>query len=131
MYAVRSALALVACLGLLCAAGWLATGALRAATVAPTQFTTAPVVVDDYAQAGSARLTVLEPVTVPSGGGQREVAAGTEFVTASGLLDAAMAAPATAAAGATLSCDLRIGMWAGQPVIEVVRCEPGRGSPRG
>jgi hypothetical protein len=129
--AVRDALVLVVCLGLLGTAGWLATGALRAASESPTQLTTAPVVVDDYDQAGSARLTVLEPVTVPSGGGHRQVQAGTQFTTSGGLLSAAMAAPATAAVGATLSCDLRVGVARGKPVIDVVRCEPGHGSPRG
>lgn len=112
-------------------AGWVAHSALRSATVAPSQVATAPVVVDANDAMGAARLTVLAPVRFASGGGQREVAAGTQFVTASAELNDAMRAPATAAAGDTLSCQLLVGVFQGQPVIDPLRCEPGRTSPRG
>lgn len=121
---------LTVCFAMLGGAGWLATMALRAATVAPTQVATAPVVVDANDDAGTARLTVLAPVTFTSGAGRRQVAAGTQFVTASSLLNESTA-PATATAGDTLSCDLRISVSGGQPVIDLVRCAPGRNSPRG
>jgi hypothetical protein len=129
---VRGALVLVCCFAMLGAAGWFANRALRAATVAPTQVANAPVVVDADDDMGAARLTVLAPVRFASGAGaQREVAAGTQFVTASAKLNDSMRAPATAAAGDTLSCDLRISVSQGQPVIDPLRCEPGRTSPRG
>jgi hypothetical protein len=104
---------------------------LRTSTVAPTQVATAPVVVDTNDASGAARLTVLAPVRFDSGAGQRTVAAGTQFVTASALLTGSLAPPATAAVGSTLSCDLRISMSRGQPVIDLVRCERSRTSARG
>jgi hypothetical protein len=129
---IRGGLVLVCCVVTLGAAGWFEVVVLRSATVAPTQVATAPVVVDANDDQGAARLTVLAPVWFASGGGgQRVVAAGTQFVTASAVLDWSMRAPATAAAGDTLSCDLRVRVSRGQPVIDPVRCEPGRTSPRG
>jgi hypothetical protein len=128
---IRSAFVLVTCLGVLGGAGWLATVALGASSVAPTQLTRAPLVVDTYDTGGVTRLTVLEPMTFPSAGGPREVPAGTQFVTASALLDSSLAAPATAAVGDTLSCALRVNVSQGEPIIDLVRCAPGRGSPRG
>lgn len=129
--AVRTALTLTGCLVLLAAAGWAATTAMRSATVASTQVATAPVVVDANDDAGIARLTVLAPMTFDSGGGRRQVAAGTQFGTASTLLTGSLPAPATVATGDTLSCAMRVSISRGQPVIDLVRCEPGRTSPRG
>lgn len=126
---VRSLLALVACLGVLAGAGWLANLAMTAATAAPIQSVTAPVVVDDYTDQGSARLTVLEQVSFVTGGGTRDVPAGTQFVTTAANLDTALSATATA--GATLSCAMRVSMAQGRPVIDLLRCAPGHDSPRG
>jgi hypothetical protein len=128
---VRGVLVLVGCLAALAVAGVLATTALRSATVAPTQLVTAPVVVDANESAGAARLTVLEPVWFDSGGGRRQVAAGTEFTTASALLADALPAHGAAAVGDTLSCAMRISISQGQPVIDLVHCAPAKTSPRG
>jgi hypothetical protein len=127
----RNVLVFVGCLAVLGAAGGLATVALHTATVASTQVETASVVVDANDAAGAAKLTVLAPVSFDSGGGQRTVAAGTQFVTASGLLTDSLPAKSKAAVGDTLSCDLRISMSRGTAVIDLVRCEPSRTSPRG
>lgn len=129
--AVRNVLVLAGCLLVLGLAGWLCTAALRSATVAPTQVATAPVVVDANVSNGAAKLTVLAPVGFRSGAGRRQVPAGTQFATASALLAGALPPRTTAAVGATLTCDLRIGMSRGVPVIDLVRCRPSTTSPRG
>jgi hypothetical protein len=128
---LRNVLVLTGCLLVLGVAGGLATIALRTSTVASTQIATAPVVVDTNDEAGAAKLTVLSPVSFSSGAGHREVAAGTQFTTASALLASALDPPATAHVGSTLTCDLRIGMSGGDPVIDLVHCAPARTSPRG
>lgn len=99
--------------------------------MAPTQVARAPVVVDANTAAGSAQLTVLAPLTFDSGGGQRVVAAGTQFVTTSALLASALPTSALPAAGDTLQCDLRVSVSGGQPVIDLVRCSPARTVARG
>jgi hypothetical protein len=129
--AARNVLVFAGCLAALGTAGGLATVALHTATVASTQVETAAVVVDANDAAGAAKLTVLTPVDFDSGGGTRTVAAGTQFVTASGLLTDALPAKSKAAVGDTLSCDLRISESRGTPVIDIVRCSPARTSPRG
>jgi hypothetical protein len=128
---LRNVLVFTGCLLVLGVAGGLATIALRSSTVATTQIATAPVVVDANNADGAAKLTVLAPVRFPSGAGQREVPAGTQFTTAGALLASALVAPATARVGTTLTCDLRIGVFRGEPVIDLVRCAPARTSPRG
>jgi hypothetical protein len=129
--AARNVLVLIGCLAVLGTAGGLATVALHTATVAPTQLATAAVVVDANDTEGTAKLTVLSPVSFNSGGGQQTVAAGTQFVTASALLAGSLTAPSKPVVGGTLSCALRISMSSGGPVIDLVRCEPGKTSPRG
>ncbi len=133
--AVRNVLLLTGCLAVVGIAGGMATLALRSATVSPTQVARATVVVTANDASGAARLTVLAPVRFDSGGGQREVAAGTQFVTASSLLADSFPSPqpppGAVAVGDTLSCDLRVSMSGGQPVLDLVRCEPARTSPRG
>lgn len=128
---VRNAVLLAGCLAAVGAAGGLASLALHSATVSPTQVARATVAVAANDASGAARLTVLAPVWFDSGGGRREVTAGTQFVTASSLLNDALPPPATAAVGDTLSCDLRISMSGGQPVLDLVRCSPAQTSPRG
>lgn len=128
---VRNVVVLAGCLVAVAAAGVLATGALRNATEAPTQVATAPVVVDANTTAGSAQLTVLAPVTFDSGGGQQVVQAGTQFVTTSELLASALPPNTNPAVGATLSCDLRVSVSGGQPVIDLVRCTPAKTVARG
>jgi hypothetical protein len=128
---VRNVLLLVGCLAVLGAAGVLADVAMRSATVAPTQVAKAPVVVDQNTDNGSAQLTVLAPVTFDSGGGQRVVEAGTQFVTTSALLAGSLSPQATPAAGTTLSCDLRVSIYQARPVIDLVRCQPARTTARG
>ncbi|HKN98234.1 MAG TPA: hypothetical protein VJX10_14035 [Pseudonocardiaceae bacterium] len=128
---VRSVLVLVGCLTALAVAGVLATTALRSATVAPTQLATAPVVVDANESSGAARLTVLAPVWFDSGGGRRQVAAGTEFTTASALLADALHTHGAVGVGDTLRCAMRISISQGEPVIDLVRCERAKTSPRG
>lgn len=113
---------LAGCLVVVIAAGVLANAALSRATNAPTQVASAPVVVDQNTDNGSAQLTVLAPVAFASGGGQQVVAAGTQFTTTSALLAAALPAQAAPAAGATLTCDLKVSIWHAQPVIDLVRC---------
>jgi hypothetical protein len=129
--ALRNVLVFTGCLLVLGVAGGLATLALRSSTVAGTQIATAPVVVDTNDEAGAAKLTVLAPVRFSSGAGQREVAAGTQFTTASALLASALDPPSIARVGTTLTCDLRIGVSSGEPVIDLVRCARARTSPRG
>ncbi|HEX5404027.1 MAG TPA: hypothetical protein VFX16_17205 [Pseudonocardiaceae bacterium] len=128
---VRNVLVLTGCLAVLGTAGGLATAALHSATVASTQVETAAVVVDANDTSGAAKLTVLQPVNVNSGGGRRTVPAGTQFVTASGLLTESLPAASKAVVGDTLSCDLRISVSRGDPVIDLVRCTPAKTSPRG
>lgn len=128
---VRNILMLVGCVAVLGVAGVLATTALRSATVSPTQSVTAPVVVDANDAAGAARLTVLAPVRFDSGGGTREVAAGTEFTTTNALLTGSLPAHGKAGVGTTLSCALRVGMSRGQPVIDLLHCLPAHTSARG
>jgi hypothetical protein len=127
----RNVLVFVGCLAVLGVAGVLATTALRAATVAPTQLASAPVVVDANDADGAARLTVLAPVRFDSGGGTRVVAAGTQFTTTNALLTSALPAHGKAAVGATLTCDLRVSVSRGNPVIDLVRCQPAKTSARG
>jgi hypothetical protein len=129
--AVRTTLVLAGCLLVLGLAGWLATTALWSATVAPTQVANAPVVVDANVRDGAAKLTVLTPVGFGSGADRRVVPAGTQFSTASALLTDALPPRAAAGVGATLTCDLRIGMSRGAPVIDLVRCHPSVSTPRG
>lgn len=129
--AVRNAILFIGCLVVVGVAGGTATLALRSATVSPTQVARATVVVAANDASGAARLTVLTPVPFRSGGGQREVAAGTQFVTASSLLAESLPPPGSVAIGDTLSCDLRISVSGGQPVLDLVRCEPARTSARG
>jgi hypothetical protein len=112
-------------------AGGMATLALRSATVSPTQLATATVVVDSNDTSGAAKLTVLNPVRFSSGGGQRVVAAGTQFTTTSALLAQALPTPSTITIGDTLSCDLRVGTSHGQPVLDLVRCERAKTTARG
>jgi hypothetical protein len=121
----------VGCVTVLGGAGGIAALALRTATVSPTQVARATLVVAANDASGAARLTVLAPVPFNSGGGQQEVAAGTQFVTASSLLAGSLPPPATVAIGDTLSCDLRISMSGGQPVLDLVTCEPAHTSARG
>lgn len=128
---VRNVLVLTGCVVAVGGAGILATTALGSTSVSPTQVATAPVVVDTNDPAGTAQLTVLTPVTFDSGGGQRVVAAGTQFVTSSSLLVDALPARVKPAVGDTLSCDLRIGVSSGAPVIDLVRCTPAKTSARG
>ena len=128
---VRNALLLAGCLAAVGAAGGLASLALHSATVSPTQVARATVVVTANDTSGAARLTVLAPVWFDSGGGRREVPAGTQFVTASSLLIDALPPQSPAAVGDTLSCDLRVSMSGGQPVLDLVRCDPARTSARG
>jgi hypothetical protein len=99
--------------------------------VSPTQVARATVVVTANDASGAARLTVLAPVWFDSGGGRREVPAGTQFVTASSLLVDALPPRSTAGVGDTLSCDLRVSVSGGQPVLDLVRCDPARTSARG
>lgn len=128
---VRNVLVLTGCLVVVAVAGLFATTVLRTATVASTQVASASVVVDTSDAAGAAKLTVLAPVRFDSGGGQREVPAGTQFTTTGALLTSALPAHRPAAVGDTLRCDLRISVSRGQPVIDLVRCVPARTSPRG
>lgn len=128
---VRTALLLTGCLAALGVAGGLAAVALRSASVSPTQLARATVVVDTNDTGGTAKLTVLAPVRVSSGGGDRTVSAGTQFATTNALLAEALPPPGSAAVGVTLSCDLRVGSSHGQPVIDVVHCEPAKTSARG
>jgi hypothetical protein len=128
---LRNVLVFTGCLLVLGVAGGLAAVALRSATVAGTQIATASVVVDANDETGAAKLTVLAPVRFSSGAGHREVAAGTQFTTAGALLAGALEPPAKARVGSTLTCDLRIGMSDGDPVIDLVRCTPARTSARG
>jgi hypothetical protein len=129
--ALRNVFTLTGCLVVVGVAGGMATLALRSATVAPTQVATATVVVASNDASGAARLTVLDPVRFNSGGGQRVVAAGTQFVTANSLLVDSLPPPRAVAVGDTLSCDLRVSMSRGQPVLDLVRCAPARTSARG
>jgi hypothetical protein len=128
---VRNAVLFIGCLAMVGTAGGLASLALHAATVSPTQIAQATVVVAANDASGAARLTVLAPVRFRSGGGEREVAAGTQFVTASSLLVDALPPPGAVAVGDTLSCDLRVSVSGGQPVLDLVRCAPARTSARG
>jgi hypothetical protein len=59
------------------------------------------------------------------------VAAGTQFVTANSLLVDSLPPPGAVAVGDTLSCDLRVSVSRGQPVLDLVRCAPARTSARG
>lgn len=122
---------LAGCLAVVGVAGGMATLALHTATASPTQTATATVVVDANEVSGVARLTVLTPVPFRSGSGQRVVAAGTQIVTASSLLTAALPPSSAAAVGDTLSCDMRIGVSDGQPVMDLVHCTPARTAARG
>ena len=128
---VRNTLVLVGCLAVVAVAGIVATTLLRTATVASTQTASTQVVVDANEASGAARLTVLAPVTIKSGGGRRVVPPGTQFTTTGALLSDALPAHNVAAVGDTLDCDLRVSVSGGQPVIDVVRCAPARTSPRG
>ncbi len=129
--AVRNILILTGCLAVVAVAGILATTLLRTATVAATQTASTQVVVATDDAAGAARLTVLAPVTVRSGDGQRVVAPGTQFTTTGALLAGALPAHDAVSVGDTLDCELRVSVSGGQPVIDLVRCAPARTSPRG
>jgi hypothetical protein len=128
---LRNAIVLTGCLAVVGTAGGVATFALRSATVSPTQVARATVVVTANDTSGVARLTVLAPVRFASGGGQREVTAGTQFVTASSLLTGALPAPGAPKIGDTLACDLRVSVSGGQPVLDLVKCAPTGTSARG
>jgi hypothetical protein len=127
----RNIITLTGCLVVVGVAGGMATLALRSATVSPTQVATATVVVDTNDTSGAAKLTVLDPVSFRSGGGQRVVAAGTQFTTTSALLVGALPTPGAVAIGDTLSCDVRVGTSGGQPVLDLVRCTPAKTTARG
>jgi hypothetical protein len=129
--AVRNGLAIAGCLAALAVAGLVALLAMRSASVPPTQLATATVVVNADAVGGTAQLTVVEPVRFPSGGGSATVPAGTSFTTTNALLTGALGGPNGAPVGVTLSCQLKVRMWRGAPVIDVVRCAPAGTSPRG
>jgi hypothetical protein len=129
--AVRNIVILVGCLAVVAVAGVFATAALRSATVSPTQTASTQVVVDTDDAAGAAKLTVLAPLTVDSGGGRRVVAPGTQFTTTGALLAGALPAHNVAAVGDTLDCALRVGVSGGQPVLDLVHCVPAKTSPRG
>jgi hypothetical protein len=128
---IRNGILLTACLAVVGMTGGVATLALRSATVSPTQVARATVAVTANDRSGVARLTVLAPLSFSSGGGQREVPAGTQFVTASSLLTGSLPAPGAVAVGDTLSCDLRVSVSGGQPVLDLVRCAPTLTSARG
>jgi hypothetical protein len=129
--AARNAVVLAGCLVVLGVAGTLATTALSTATVAPVQTATASLVVDANEPAGAARLTVLAPVVFRSGGGTREVPAGTQFLTTNDLLTGALPPHGRAVEGDTLRCTVLVGTVDGRPVIDLVHCAPAKTSPRG
>jgi hypothetical protein len=124
-------LTLIGCLLALAVAGIVALLAMRSASVPPTQLATATVVVDTNQAGGTAQLTVVEPVRFASAGGSATVPAGTMFTTTNATLTSAVTTPSATGVGVTLSCQLKVRLWRGAPVIDVVRCTPTGTSPRG
>jgi hypothetical protein len=121
-------LLLCGCLVVLGAAGAMAGMALRS-TSAPTQVLSGTVVVDSNDPGGTAKLTVLDDL--PLANSSQGVPAGTQFVTTNATLAEVLVPPAGSTVGTTLTCDLRVRIAKGTPVIDVVRCAAAPTSPRG
>jgi hypothetical protein len=124
-------LTLTGCLLALAAAGIVALLAMRSTSVPPTQLAMATVVVDANQTGGTAQLTVVEPVRFAAPGGSATVPAGTMFTTTNATLAGAVPTPSATGVGATLSCELKVRILRGAPVIDVVHCTPTETSPRG
>jgi hypothetical protein len=127
---IRDALVLVGCLAVLGLTGEAAAGVLTTASVSPIQATRTSVRVSSDDVGGMAKLALLAPIRLSSGGSTRLLPAGTQFGVGSSELAAATASGPPGPVGTvvpvnqTLTCDLLIGWSQGQPVIDVERCAP-------
>lgn len=124
--AIGSLLAVIGCFAILAVAGFIAVFAFNSVSTAgvPASVTTM-VRLSSATPGGLAQLDTLNPIALP---GDRSLPAGTTITTTSDQL-VEVNAPLPAA-GATMSCALRVGWSNGSSVIDVLHCaQPAANQP--